>query len=304
MILRKKKLIIAIIALAILAPSLWWWNQTRKESIADAINPMYWIRRWRGEDLFDYNKYILYHGNRSLKEVAITIDDGPHVPMEPQLLSIFEKNHIHATFFLVGIKMKIHPNIIRRMVQDGDELANHTMDHYRLSYLSPWDIHNEILNNDINLYRITGLRFHLLRPPGMNYNDKVLKVEKNMGYVTVSWDCAAEDYENKSPDFIYDRIMRRVENGSIILLHDDMENTVIAMPRIISALKEQGYQFVTISQMLEHLPHPVYADRLKSVPLPAYVLNESPTGGSLTNVPSKAIASKTKVTKDQTIRIK
>ena len=253
----KKKIVFAMLAFAGILAAGYWWNENRKESIRDAINPLYWIARWQGKDLFDYKHDILYHGNRKYREVAMTIDDGPHYPTGEQLLDIFKANGVHATFFMVGLRMKEHPEQVRRMIAEGHEAANHTMDHIRLNTLNPRQIQNEIRDDDINFNRITGGHLHLLRPPGMDYNNKILDIAKKMGYVTVSWDCAAKDYDNVSPSFIINRIMDRVENGSIILLHDDNENTVQAMPTLIADLKKAGYRFVTVSQLLADLPHPV-----------------------------------------------
>ena len=91
----------------------------------------------------------------------------------------------------------------------------------------------------------------------MRYNDTVIKTAKELDYTVVSWSDAAKDFLDVSPDFIVNRVLRRAENGSIILLHDDRPATVSAMPRILTALQREGYKFVTVSEMLRHLPKPV-----------------------------------------------
>ena len=227
-------------------------------SSSEFFNPSYWMRRGRGEDVYDAKNAILFHGNHQLKEVALTIDDGPHKPTGGQLLDILKQEDIVATFFVVGSRMKENPDLVRRIVDEGHEIANHTQNHYRLPTLHPDQIRRELNDVDINLFRITGKHFNnLMRPPGVQYNDKVLTVTKELGYQVITWTCAARDFEDVTPDYIVNRILSRAENGSIILLHDDRPGTVTALPRIIAALKQDGYKFVKVSEMLAHLPTPI-----------------------------------------------
>lgn len=253
---RKKQIGLGMLALA-LTGAIWIWNERRTVGVEDVANPMYWVRRWRGEDLYDPHTRVLYHGNRALKEVALTIDDGPHTPTGEQLLDILKDYGVRATFFVVGKRMKERPDDIRRMIAEGHEVANHSQNHFRLDTLRPDQAQREINDCDINFCRTTGRHFTLMRPPGVRYNDTVLKIADDLGYVIVSWSCAAKDYDDVTPDFIVNRILRRVENGSIILLHDEHSSTVVAMPRILDALKREGFRFVTVSEMLAHLPKPV-----------------------------------------------
>ena len=130
----------------------------------------YWLRRWRGEDLYDPQARFLYHGNRSLKEVALTIDDGPHSPTDERLLDVLRSERVRATFFLIGENMKKHPELVTRMIAEGHEVGNHSQTHLRLDALMPRQIRNEVNNCDINFNRITGRHLALLRPPGIRYN--------------------------------------------------------------------------------------------------------------------------------------
>ena len=249
---------ISISLLAVIGVGLvLYWNEHRTERLSDVVNPLYWIRRMQGKDLYDPATGILYHGNRSLKEIALTIDDGPHAQTGEALLDIFKRYGVHVTFFVVGQRMDEHPELVRRMLAEGHEVGNHSMNHYRLDTLPPERVWREVNDNDINFWRITHRHFTLLRPPGVRYNQTVIGVARQLGYVIVSWSDAAKDFLDVTPDFVVNRVLRRAENGSIILLHDDRPSTVVAMPRIIAALKREGYRFVTISEMLSHLPQPV-----------------------------------------------
>lgn len=254
---RHKRWLAAGIVAAGLVAAVFWINEHRSEPWSSLINPAYWVERARGEDLYDPVNHILYHGNHSLKEVALTIDDGPHPATGGLLLDILKQEHVRATYFLVGRKMRERPDLVRRMVAEGHEVANHTQSHYRLPTLKPDQMRREINDPDIELFRIAGVHMDLLRPPGVQYNEQVLDTARELGYQIITVSVAAKDFEDVTPDFIVRRVLSRTTNGSIILLHDDRQSTVYAMPRIIEGLKRQGYRFVTISEMLAHLPKPV-----------------------------------------------
>jgi peptidoglycan/xylan/chitin deacetylase (PgdA/CDA1 family) len=210
---------------------------------------------------------MLYHGNPKYHEVALTVDDGPNRIYGPQILGVLEQYHVPATFFVVGVRVKDSPGLIRRMVADGDEVGNHTYDHQRLNRLKPHQIANELRDDDINIFEAAGVHTTVMRPPGEDFNNTVLHVNKALGYVTVYWTDAAKDYLQQSPEWIADRIMDRVENGSIILLHQDTPDTAKALPVIIAKLRAQGYHFVTINTMLAQLGvQPYLAEEQKNAP--------------------------------------
>src|SRR5205807_8502648 len=109
---------------------------------------------------------------------------------------------------------------------------------------------------DDDYYHITGQHFTLMRPPGVRYNPEVIRVTDELGYVTVLWNSAAKDFQKLDPEFIVDRILKRTESGSIILLHDHPD-TMAALPQVLAALQREGFTFVTVPEMLAHLPKPV-----------------------------------------------
>jgi peptidoglycan/xylan/chitin deacetylase (PgdA/CDA1 family) len=253
-----RKRIAALFAVLILGSLGFWFNETRKVAIHDLVNPVYWYHRLRGEDLYDPITRTLHHGNRNLPEVALTFDDGPHAKTGPELLDILKQHHVHATFFVVGANVKLFPGQAVRMLAEGHEAGNHSQDHQRLYGLTPAQVRHELFDCDLNWFRATGHRLRFMRAPGEHYGPDVYKVGDELGYIIVDSNAEARDFDpNVDAAFIENRIMRRVENGSIILLHDDNEATVQALPRILDRLSAQGYRFVTSSEMLAHLPHPV-----------------------------------------------
>ena len=263
---RRKKLALLAAGAVIIVGLGFWWNEYRTEPIRDLVNPAYWVKRWKQEDLYDPATGVLKHGNRNLKEIALTIDDGPHEPTGVQLLDIFKQQGVKVTFFVVGRRMSERPDLIRRMISDGHEVANHSQNHYRLDTLKGQMLWREINDCDIHFTQITDRHLSLLRPPGVRYNNEVLKTARELGYVVISWTDTAKDFLDVSPDYIVNRVLRRAENGSIILLHDSRPATVSAMPRILTALKRDGYKFVTVSEMLRHLPKPVVVETNAKAP--------------------------------------
>lgn len=249
----RRPAIAVIIVLVIAAPLAVYLDRYRKVPIERAINPVYWIKHLRGEDRYDPSTALLEHGDPAYKEVALTIDDGPDPRYGPDIAKYLHDHHVAATFFVVGIRVKQFPAVAKLIAADGFELGNHTYDHQRLPALKPHEIAGELRLCAKHIKAVTGQDVTLMRPPGVQYNDKVLNIAKSMGYVTVSWTCGAQDYDNRPATYIASRVIDRTEPGSIIILHQDQPSTLQALPIIVDRLRSQGYTFVTVSQMLDHL---------------------------------------------------
>ncbi len=254
--IKQSKVFGSVAAVALIGWAGWQANLSRKVPLERALNPVFWVQHMRGEDRYDPQTALLEHGNPNYREVALTIDDGPDPKLGPPIAAYLKANNVPAAFFLVGIRVKQYPQVARLLARDGFELGNHTYDHQRLPELKPHEIANEIRLCDRDVAQATGRHLYLLRPPGVQYDDKTLRTAKALGYVTVSWTVGAKDYDTQAPQWIADRVLRRTEPGSIILLHQDNPSTLAALPRIVDGLRAQGYTFVTVSQMLAHLGVP------------------------------------------------
>jgi peptidoglycan-N-acetylglucosamine deacetylase len=251
-----RRYVVAILALLAVCGAF-WFNAHRTLPLADAVNPAYWVRRWRGEDLYDARHRILFHGNHKLPEIALTFDDGPRAPVTGQLLDVLHGLGVRATFFVVGARAIESPALVRRMYAEGHEVGNHSQNHQRLDTLSPERAREEVNDCDVSVFLAADRHLRIMRPPGVRYNDSVLRTVNDLGYVMASWTVGAHDYEDVSASFIVDHVTRRAENGSIVLLHSDRPATLEAIPRIVRDLKARGFRFVTVSEMLAHLPKPV-----------------------------------------------
>ena len=187
------------------------------------------------------------------KVVALTFDDGPWPRTTPQVLEILKKEDIRATFFWVGQYLQAHPEIAQQVVADGHAIGNHTWHHWYRSLNQPTAAH-EIDDTTELIYRITGIKTLVFRPPGGLLNNGVADYAKEQKYVTVMWSVDSMDYRPFTAQQLVKNVTRKVEPGSIVLMHDGGGNrstTVEALPKIIAQLKELGYSFVTIPQLLE-----------------------------------------------------
>ncbi len=187
------------------------------------------------------------------KMIALTFDDGPHPSYTERILEILRDNEINATFFVIGENAEKHPELIRRITEDGHEIGNHTFDHKPLRKKAEDVIEDEIMRGESAVYGAAGYRPKLLRPPEGKYSEKVVKVAKKLGYTVVLWSVDTRDWAHRSADSICRTVMENVTSGDIILCHDFISgesHTAEALSVLVPKLKEEGYSFVTVSQLI------------------------------------------------------
>ena len=240
----------------ILTAGLAWWgiDPYGHTSLSHYLSLRHIVRHLRGQDQYDPEDALLEHGDTQVPEVALTFDDGPDPRYGPAIARYLKQRGVTATFFVIGFRVKQHPEMLRELAADGFEIGNHTYDHKRLPDLKPHEIANELRLCDRDIAAVTGQHPHLMRPPGVSYNAKVLNIAKALGYVTVSWTVGARDYgEEPPPSYIESHVLDRTRNGSIILLHQTSPETLASLPTIIDGLQARGFRFVTVSAMLDRL---------------------------------------------------
>jgi peptidoglycan/xylan/chitin deacetylase (PgdA/CDA1 family) len=188
------------------------------------------------------------------KEIALTFDDGPYPFYTPLLLHQLEADATPATFFLVGRTMQEYPELVERIIASGDEIGNHTYNHFVLAGMSESEIEDQIEACGSLIARYTGTEPTLFRPPHGRYDTRVVEIASRMGYRTILWNDAPNDAPVDNSDVPVDEIVQRVlehaKPGGIILMHNGQYSTIEAIPMIISALRAEGYSFVTVSRLL------------------------------------------------------
>lgn len=187
---------------------------------------------------------------RRAKCIALTFDAGPS-EHSARLLDILKEKHVPATFFLLGKRhIAKYPELVKRMAAEGHEVASHTWDHKILTRISEKEIREELKRPNDAIERLTGHRPTLMRPPQGRTNETVRRISREEGLAEVLWSVTAKDYATTDSALIKKRVLEQASRDGIILLHDLYDGTVPAVPGIIDALKERGYVFVTVPQLL------------------------------------------------------
>ncbi|WP_404817384.1 polysaccharide deacetylase family protein [Streptomyces pharetrae] len=187
---------------------------------------------------------------RRAKCIALTFDAGPS-EHSARLLDILRDKQVPATFFLLGKRhIEKYPELVKRMAAEGHEVASHTWDHKILTGLDEDEIREELERPNEAIERLTGRRPTLMRPPQGRTDDTVHEICRDLGLSEVLWTVTAKDYTTNDSALIEKRVLEQAGRDGIILLHDIYDGTVPAVPGIIDALKERGYVFVTVPQLL------------------------------------------------------
>jgi peptidoglycan-N-acetylglucosamine deacetylase len=188
--------------------------------------------------------------------IALTFDDGPDPQETPEILDILKQYNAKATFFVIGEQGHKYPELLNREVSEGHELANHSFSHRNLRHLSGKQIGQEISRSDDEIFSITGRHTRLFRPPGGYYNDLIVETAQQAGYTVILWTWYQDSRDWSKPGVpkIIKRVISNAHPGDIVLFHDRISGrsqTAKALKRILPELQKQGYNFVTVSQLIE-----------------------------------------------------
>lgn len=207
---------------------------------------------WASVDVAS-NVYVrsLCRGGRAGREVALTFDDGPDERITPRVLDILKEYNIKATFFLVGDKVEQCPELVQRMVAEGHIVANHTYSHRSVFPMSRGEVVAEELQRCSDaIAKHTGKCPKLFRPPFGVTNPIIAKVLKTKGLHTIGWSVRSLDTVAKhSREYICNRVVSRLHNGAVILLHDRCEEADVLLRMLIEKIEEQNYRFVALNEM-------------------------------------------------------
>ncbi len=201
------------------------------------------------------NGAVLKKGDTNKKKIALTFDDGPSKANTEAILAVLKEYNIKATFFVIGENAEKDPDRIRSIFDAGHEIGNHSYSHIYISKVSENTLRQEIQKTENILTEITGVRPRVFRPPGGFYNDASLAIVESMGYECVLWSVDTRDWSMPKSDTVVSQVELNASEGDIILFHDLEDKrlpTAKALKRIIPYLIENGYEFVTVSQLFEN----------------------------------------------------
>ncbi|EOT24533.1 hypothetical protein C805_02745 [Eubacterium sp. 14-2] len=181
------------------------------------------------------------------KKIALTFDDGPHPQYTPEMLEALKERNVKATFFLLGEEVEKYPEIVKQIQEEGHLIGNHSYKHEQLSKLPMEQACSQVTRTNELIYAITGVYPSYLRPPFGDWHEK-LDGEVNM--VEVLWDVDTLDWSSQNHSNIVNRAMKNLHENDIILMHDGYETSVTAAMEIIDTLQSQGYEFVTVDELI------------------------------------------------------
>lgn len=183
--------------------------------------------------------------------IALTFDDGPNATLTPKLLDLLAARHLKATFFVVGQNAADHPEILKRAVREGHEIANHSWSHPNLGKMSDDAVRRELQKTDDAITAAIGKRPTLMRPPYGSITAHQKKwIHEEFGYRIIIWDVDPLDWKRPGPSVVTARILKETKAGSIVLSHDIHPPTIEAMPATFDQLIKKGFKSVTVTELL------------------------------------------------------
>ncbi|AMC93307.1 hypothetical protein AOC36_04755 [Erysipelothrix larvae] len=196
-----------------------------------------------------YPTYVAQGVDPQSKLIALTFDDGPHMELTAQIMDILEKYDAHATFFVMGSRVEGREEILVDMLNRGHQLANHSWNHPNFTKLKPEEALEQVINTENALIKATGYEGpYFVRPPYGAINPGLREL---IDRVFINWTVDSEDWLSKDADAICKHIDYAAFDGSIVLMHDIHESTAQSLECVLSSLKEDGYTFVTVRELLE-----------------------------------------------------
>jgi len=200
-----------------------------------------------GEGMLRLMEQELMEQSQAHPEVALTFDDGPSPKYTPLLLDGLKERNVRATFFLLGKNVKENQELVQRMQAEGHLLGNHTYNHIQLNKIPETTARQEILKTNNEIYEATGKYPEYMRPP---YGAWKKNMELCVEMLPVFWDIDTLDWKSQNVDAILKAAGEEPEDGSIILMHDEYQTSVEAALLLIDRLKEKGYEFVTVDELI------------------------------------------------------
>ncbi len=201
--------------------------------------------------LFNNDKRLpIYSVETEEKKIAISFDAAYGDQYTPQILDILDGYNVKTTFFLVGFWIDKYGEVLEEIHRRGHEIGNHSTTHPQMSKLTVEEINNELETTAEKIKAVTGKDPILFRPPFGDYNNKVIETAQQLGYYSIQWDVDSLDWKEFGVEPVVDRVLKRVNNGSIVLFHNNAKYVADFLPIILDRLIKEGYTIVPVSQLI------------------------------------------------------
>lgn len=210
-------------------------------------------------DLGTNNKRILEKyegicmGNKEKPYIYLTFDEGYEAGYTEKLLEILKKNEVKATFFITAHYVNTQPDLVKKMLDDGHIVGNHTVNHKSMPDLSNEQIKEEVMNLHKSVYEKFGYEMKYIRPPKGEYSERTIEYTNTLGYKTVMWSFAYDDWDEKKQgreEYAKDKILKNIHNGAVMLLHGNSKDNVNVLDYCIKEIKKMGYEFKTLDEFI------------------------------------------------------
>ncbi|WP_245690208.1 polysaccharide deacetylase family protein [Sporolituus thermophilus] len=192
----------------------------------------------------------IFHGNLNQPKVAFACNVFWGEEFLPAMLDTFDQHNIKITFFIGGSWGKRYPDMLKELAKRGHELGNHSFSHPHPNSLSKRQNQEQILRTENLIQEVTGIKTTLYAPPYGEYNDTVLSAAAELGYTTIMWSVDTIDWKKPSEEVIRNRVMKKIHNGAIVLMHPT-EVTAKALPVLIKEITAKGYIITTVSDIIK-----------------------------------------------------
>jgi len=216
------------------------------------ISTIIGIYNWRTMGVFvgEQRKLPIYSVDTKDKKIAISFDASWGDDRTADILKTLDKYNAKATFFVVGAWIEQYPDMLKTISQKGHEIGNHSNKHPIMTTISKEKMIEEIAATDAKIMSITGKQTRLFRCPSGEYNNLVIETVEATNHYSIQWDVDSIDWKEQGAEIEYNRIIKKTKPGSILLFHNQAKFTPENLPKILEYYKNQGYEFVTISELI------------------------------------------------------
>ncbi len=263
--IRKKIIVLGIFILIVYAISIIQIKEDVLETGTESVNnkKIEWgIKRndeHKQPQLGDYNKKILVEnkgmalGNAESKKVYLTFDEGYEAGYTEKILEILKQNDVKACFFITAHYVNTAPELVERMISEGHIVGNHTVNHKSMPDLSDEQIKKEVMDLHYALNEKFNYEMKYIRPPKGEFSERTIKITNSLGYKTVMWSFAYEDWnEGNQPDesISKNKILKNLHSGEILLLHGNSKTNINILDDVIKETKNMGYEFCSLDDFV------------------------------------------------------
>lgn len=211
-------------------------------------------------DLGSVNKKVLEDnqgiamGNKDSKNIYLTFDEGYEAGYTPKILEVLKNNNVTATFFLTAHYINTQPELVQEMINAGHTIGNHTVNHKSMPTLSLEEMKKEVMELHTAVYQKFGYEMKYIRPPKGEYSEKSVAYCNTLGYTTVMWSFAYDDWDEnhqKGENYAKEKIIKNIHNGAVILLHGNSKDNTNVLDSCIKEIKNMGYEFKSLDEFVK-----------------------------------------------------